>query len=377
MAESESGQEKTEQPTEKRLKDSRQKGDSPRSAELATASVFLAALGAIMAFGSWMTGSALDWMRNQLESAGEGRGLGPELLLRAELSFGELLLVATPVMAACLIASFIAPIALGFNFSTEALAPKLERLSPLAGMKRIWGVQGLGELVKSLLRIVILGLISATYYYFYEDELLQLINLQPAAGAAQGFSLVIGLLVSMGIGLGLLAVADVPFQLWSWKRRLKMTRQELLEEMKEMEGRPEVKAHIRRMQQEASGRRMMDAVPAADVVVVNPTHYAVALKYEGGKNRAPIVVAKGVDEMALNIRKIADAHKVAIVSAPPLARVLYAQGELDREIPVKLYQAVAQVLSYVYQLKVWTPKRGKYPTLPDFDDLERPEADEG
>ncbi|MCZ8062235.1 flagellar biosynthesis protein FlhB [Silanimonas sp.] len=371
MAENENGQEKTEEPTPKRLKDSREKGDSPRSPELATAAVFVGALLALLAFGGWMAGHAMAWMGNQLRHAGEGRGLGADLVNRAGLSIGELMLAVGPLIVTCLLCAFVAPAVMGFNFSTEALTPNAERLSPIAGLKRIFGTQGLGELVKSLLRIAILGAIGTVYYLSYEDRLLQLSQLPVATAAAQGFDLILGLLIAMGLGLVLLAVADVPWQLWSWKRRLKMTRQELLEEMKEMEGRPEVKGHIRRMQQQLASGRMMEAVPTADVVVVNPTHYAVALKYDPKKAQAPIVVAKGLDEVALNIRKVASAHKVAIVEAPPLARVLHAQAELDREIPVKLYQAVAQVLSYVYQLKVWTPKRGAYPTLPDFGALER------
>jgi len=373
MAENENGQEKTEQPTPKRLLDSREKGDSPRSPELATAAVFLGAVGALAGFGAWIGSRTLGWMREHLQFAGAGAGLGPDLPGRAALILGELMLYATPLMLACGLAAFIAPAVMGVDISAEAMAPKWERLSPIAGLKRIFGVQGLGEFVKSLLRVLVLGGIGTLYYLLYEDELLQLARVAPAAGVGLGFDLVKGLLLALGVGLALLAVADVPFQFWSWKRRLKMTRHELLEEMKETDGRPEVKGHIRRLQQEMSNRRMMEAVPSADVVVVNPTHYAVALKYEGGKQRAPVVVAKGVDEMALNIRKVAAAHRVAIIEAPPLARVLHAQGQLDREIPVKLYQAVAQVLSYVYQLKVWTPKRGAYPTLPDFGELERGE----
>ena len=371
MAENESGQEKTEQPTPKRLNDAREKGDNPRSPELATASVFVGAVMSLIAFGGWMAGHAMAWMSNQLQSAGQGRGLGEALVDRAALSIGELMLAVGPLVATCLLFAFVAPAVMGFGFSTQALTPNAERLSPIAGLKRIFGTQGLGELVKSLLRIAILGAIGTVYYLAYEDRLLMLSQLPVAAAAAQGFGLILGLLMAMGVGLVLLAVADVPWQLWTWKRRLKMTRQELLEEMKEMEGRPEVKGQIRRLQQQLASGRMMEAVPTADVVVVNPTHYAVALKYDPKKAQAPIVVAKGVDEVALNIRKVANAHKVAIVEAPPLARVLHAQAELDREIPVKLYQAVAQVLSYVYQLKVWTPKRGAYPTLPDFGELER------
>ena len=371
MAESESGQEKTEQPTPKRLNDARDKGDSPRSQELATAAVFLAAVLALGGGGAWMGARSLAWMRNSLESAGQGVGLGEGLVVRAGLVFGELMAYAAPVMLACLVAAFISPAVMGIGFSTQAMAPQLARLSPIAGIKRLWGLQALGEFVKSLLRVVLVGAVGAIYYFAFEDELLQLSRLAPATAAAQGFGLVFGLLVAIGVVLVLLAVADVPWQLWSWKRRLKMTRQELLEELKETDGRPEVKAHVRRLQHEMANRRMMEAVPDADVVVVNPTHYAVALKYDPKRSQAPVVVAKGVDEVALAIRRIAGAHQVALIEAPPLARVLHAQGELGREIPVKLYQAVAQVLSYVYQLKVWTPKRGPYPTLPDFGALER------
>ncbi len=373
MAESESGQEKTEQPTPKRLKDARERGDSPRSAELATASVFVASILALMAFGGWMAQHSLGWMREQLENAGQARGMGFELVSRMGLSAGELFLYVAPLLAVCFVAAFIAPVVMGFNFSTEALAPNMERLSPIAGLKRMWGAQGLGEFGKSLLRVLMLGTVGTIYFIVYEGDLLYLAQLPLATAAPMGFSLILGLLIVMGAGLVLLAALDVPFQLWSWKRRLKMTRQELLEESKEMEGRPEVKQHIRRLQHEMANRRMMEAVPTADVVVVNPTHYAVALKYDNSKARAPIVVAKGTDEVALNIRKVADAHKVPIVSAPPLARVLHAQSEIGREIPVKLYQAVAQVLSYVYQLRVWNPRRGPHPSLPGFDDLERPD----
>lgn len=371
MAENENGQEKTELPTPKRLKDAREKGDNPRSQELATAAVFLAAAFALLAFGDWMGERMLTWMRAQLEQAGQARGLGPDLPTLALQAMGELLLVVLPIIALCLLACAVAPAVMGFGFSAKAMAPQWQRVSPLAGIKRLWGIYGLGEFVKAVLRVLLLGVVTFAYYLAFEDELLALALMPVTMAAIEGFALIISLLLAMGAVLVLLAVADVPFQWWSWKRRLKMTRQELLEELKETDGRPEVKGHIRQMQHQLSGRRMMEAVPKADVVLVNPTHYAVALKYDSKKARAPVVVAKGVDEVALAIRKVADAHRVPIVSAPPLARLLHAKVELDREIPVKLYQAVAQVLSYVYQLKAWTPRQGAYPTLPDFGSLER------
>jgi len=172
------------------------------------------------------------------------------------------------------------------------------------------------------------------------------------------------------VAMLLLAAIDAPYQRWNWMRKLKMTREELRREMKESEGSPEVKGRIRQMQHQMANRRMMEAVPTADVVLVNPTHYAVALKYEGGKMGAPTVVALGVDETALHIRKIAEGNKVAIVSAPPLARALYREGELGKEIPVRLYSAVAQVLSYVYQLRSW--RGGPMPAQPYVDVAEHP-----
>ena len=176
------------------------------------------------------------------------------------------------------------------------------------------------------------------------------------------------LLLSTAGALGLLAAIDAPYQKWNYTRKLKMTRQELRDEMKESEGRPEVKGRIRQMQHQMSQRRMMEDVPSADVIVVNPTHYAVALKYDGGQMGAPRVVAKGVDEMAHRIREVAERHRVAIVSAPPLARALYREGQIGREIPVRLYSAVAQILSYVYQLRAWRSGAAEhYPDQPVVD----------
>lgn len=368
--ESESGQERTEEATPRRLQQARERGDHPRSQELATAAVFLGALLTLLALGGWIAGAFRGWFIHRLQLVAQGQGMADQLLHAFGISLLEALAYASPVILACLLAGFIAPAVMGFGFSSEALSPNLERLSPLAGIKRLWGTQAIGELVKSVLRVLLLGSIAVAYFRIAYPDLLALMHEPLDTAVPRGAGMILGLMLAMGLGIGLLAALDAPFQWWQWKRRLRMTRQELIEEMKESEGRPEVKSQIRRLQQEMSRKRMMDEVPRADVVVVNPTHYAVAIRYDGSRMRAPQVVAKGVDEVALNIRRVAEEARVAVVSAPPLARALNAQVALGQEIPVKLYQAVAQVLSYVYQLKHWHPARGPMPSLPDFRDLE-------
>jgi flagellar biosynthetic protein FlhB len=198
------------------------------------------------------------------------------------------------------------------------------------------------------------------------SNLLAMPNASLEVAVSQGLGFVTTALISMVASLGLLAAIDVPWQHFQHRSKLKMTKQEVRDEAKQAEGNPEIKARVRQVAREMSQRRMMEAVPTADVVVMNPTHYAVALKYQPGM-RAPKVVAKGLDEMALGIRALAEKHRIAIVESPPLARALYRQSKVDQEIPMKLYAAVAQVLSYVYQLTAWVPGRGPMPSLADSD----------
>jgi flagellar biosynthetic protein FlhB len=231
----------------------------------------------------------------------------------------------------------------------------------------MYGKESLAELVRSLLRVALIGGIGGLVNYGAFSRLIDMPAQSFEGAVAYGVEMAIGALLAMVGALGVLAALDVPYQHWSWRNKLKMTKQELKDEYKEMEGNPEVKARVRQVAHQLSQRRMMEAVPTADVVITNPTHYAVALKYEAGAMRAPKVVAKGVDEMALRIRELAGTHKVALVEAPPLARALYRQAKVDQEIPVKLYAAVAQVLSYVYQLKRWHPSRGPMPELSQLD----------
>lgn len=374
MAENENGQEKTEEPSLKRLQDAREKGNIPRSRELATVAVFGAGVASLLAMGGSVTVQAKDWMRGALspdiallESPQDMFGYTGDLLL-------GFLWILAPLMLATLLACFIAPAVMGgFNFATKGLVPDLKKLDPMAGLKRIYGPEGLAELLKSILRVLLVGAAAGLFLWPAMPRLRAMLHQPLEQAAAGGVKFALWLLMATTAAMLLVALVDAPYQKWNWRRKLMMTRQELREEMKESEGRPEVKGRIRQLQHEMSQRRMMEDLPTADVVVVNPTHYAVALKYDGDAMRAPRVIAKGVDEMALRIREVAGQHRITLVEAPPLARVLYREADIGQEIPVKLYAAVAQVLSYVYQLRTWragTPQ-------PQLAALEVDEGDAG
>jgi flagellar biosynthetic protein FlhB len=366
MAENEDGQERTEQPSEKRLREARENGNLPRSRELATAAVFGAGVLALRGFGPSLAHGAQDWLRG---------ALNPDraLLHSPELLFGymgqmllKLLWLMLPLTGVALLAAFVAPLAMGtLHFSGKSLLPDLGRLNPLSGIKRTWGPESLTELAKSLLRVILVGGAAGLTLAHGMDVLRSMPNQSLEDAARTGLHFAGRLLLATAGALVLLAAIDAPYQKWNWLRKLKMTRQELRDEAKDAEGNPQVKGKIRQMQFQLMQRRMMEAVPTADVIVVNPTHYAVALKYDGGSMRAPTVVARGVDEVAHRIREVADRHRVAIVSAPPLARALYREGQLGKEIPVRLYAAVAQILSYVYQLRAW--RAGTAPAFPQLD----------
>jgi len=363
MSENESAGEKTEQPTEKRLRDARDQGNLPRSRELGTAAVFGAGVLAVMAMSGSIGRGATAWMKHALSPEQSLRQNPKELFGH----FGDLLLqfmlVIAPLVLVCLLASFVAPLVMGgLRWSQKALLPDINRMNPMSGFKRLYGPEAIAEFPNSLLRVAFGGGAAGLVVWTGFDTLRGLIHHPLETAITDGLGFTLRLLLATAGAMLVLAAIDAPYQRWNWTRKLKMTREELRREMKDSEGSPEVKGRIRQLQQQMANRRMMEAVPTADVVVVNPTHYAVALKYEGGAMNAPTVVALGVDETALRIREVADGNKVAIVSAPPLARALYREGQLGKEIPVRLYSAVAQVLSYVYQLRAW--RTGPMPDAP-------------
>ena len=363
MSENDQSGEKTEQPTPKRLNDARQEGNIPRSRELSTAAVYGACVLAMMALSGMLARGGVNWMKQALQP-------DISLLQRPAEMFGHAgqlllagMLVVSPLLIVGLLASFISPVLMGgLQWTNKSLVPKLNRMSPLAGIKRLYGPEALAEFAKSLLRVLFVGAAGGLMMASSMPLLRGLLHKPLETAMHDGLQFALRLMLATAGAFFLLAVLDAPYQRWNWLRKLKMTREELKREMKESEGSPEVKGRIRQMQMQASQRRMMQEVPNADVIVVNPTHYAVALKYQGEKMSAPMVVARGVDEVALRIRALAQQHQVAVVSAPPLARALYREGQLGKEIPVRLYSAVAQVLSYVYQLNDW--RSGPAPVLP-------------
>jgi flagellar biosynthetic protein FlhB len=358
MADDSSDAEKTEEPTAKRQRDARERGQVARSKELGTAAVMIAGSGALLGSGGTLAHSFAGVMRAGLtfdplvlsDPGSMGRQLGTTV--------AEALLSVLPFFAAVTAAAVLAPLALGgWVFSGEALLPDFSRLNPVNGLGRIFGVSGLAELVKALLKFVVVGAIAAAVGMWLVKDTVALGAMATVPSMGQAAHLLTLALLLMSCGLIVIAGVDAPFQWWNHRRQLKMTREEVKEEGKETDGRPEVKARIRNLQRKMSRRRMMMDVPRADVVVTNPTHYAVALKYDPAKMKAPRVLAKGRDLMALEIRRVAEGAGVPLFEAPVLARVLHGSTEIGREIPTGLYLAVAQVLSYVFQLRTLTPTR--------------------
>ncbi len=374
-----SSQDKTERATPKRLRDARKRGEIARSRELVSFVVVSGGLMTLLLLSGTIANGAATWMQ---------RALSPELPLVERPQdmarhFGALIgagfAVALPLLGVGFLAGIVGPILLGgWNVSAEALKPDFKRVNPLSGLGRIFSSQSLVELGKALLKAGALGAIAVLYIATRLDEIMALGREPLAPAMAHAMRIALGCLGWMCGGLLLIALIDAPYQLWSHAKKLRMTRQEVRQEHKEAEGSPEVKGRQRQLQQQISRRRMMEAVPGADVVVVNPTHYAVALKYDAGKMRAPRVVAKGVDLLALSIRELARQHRIPIVDAPPLARALYRNANVDDEIPANLYAAVAQVLTYIYQLRDWRRRpgaAGPRPNVPQIGDVPGGEAD--
>ncbi|WP_051216253.1 flagellar biosynthesis protein FlhB [Ferrimonas futtsuensis] len=367
MAENSSDQEKTEEPTAKRLQQAKEKGQVPRSKELGTTFVLVGAAIAMMIFGQAMAQSLTSvatslftLSRKQVFDVGE-----------ISMVFGRILSeVGLPVLGFVLfltVAAFVGNILLGgMTFSWKAAAPKMNKFNPLSGFKRMFGIQAVVELVKAIAKFSVVALVAWMLLSLYFDDIMSISTGTPFAAIAGSVSLLNKLFTFLCCSLLIIVIIDAPYQLWNHNKQLKMTKQEIKDEHKDSEGRPEVKGRIRQLQREMSQRRMMSEVPKADVVVVNPTHYSVALKYDKEQARAPLVVAKGSDEVALKIREIAREYEVPVISSPQLARAIYYSTKLKKQIPDGLFTAVAQVLAYVFQLKQFQKGRGRRPIpLPD------------
>jgi flagellar biosynthetic protein FlhB len=372
MAENEDGQEKTEQPTPKRLEESRKKGQVPRSRELNTMAVTLTGALALMAMSSHFVEGLREVMQSNFSLKREDIFEPMAMIHHLGDAIWDALWILAPFFIALMVVALLASVALGgFSFSAEALAPKLNKLNPIKGMGRVFSLKGLVELVKALAKFLLIAGVTALLLWLSAEELVSLSGMEVGQAIGEAGSLIGGSLIILASTLILIALLDVPFQLWDHNRQLRMTKQEIRDEMKDTEGRPEVKGRIRSLQRELAQRRMMEEVPKADVVVTNPTRFAVALRYDQDGMVAPKVVAKGVELVAANIREIARENSVPVVESPMLARALYFHTEIGDYIPAGLYLAVAKLLAYIFQLRVYFNEGGERPPMPE--DLTVPE----
>jgi flagellar biosynthetic protein FlhB len=363
MAE-ESDAERTEPASSRRLDQAREDGQVPRSREIGAFLLLLVAASSFWMLGGWMIQRMATLMKHGLSFDGESLRDPRFMVTRlSEISFDALISFG-PLILALVVAALSSPFFLGsWNFSTKALMPDIMRLNPLKGLTRIISWNGLLELVKSVAKVSLIGSVAVYVMWSERGEILALLTQTLDEGLVNAGHLIQYSFMMIVASMVLIVALDVPFQIWHFHHGLRMTKEEVKRESKEMEGNPEVKGRIRGLQREAARRRMMSAVPAADVIVTNPAHFAVALIYKSGMG-APKVVAKGMGEVALRIRSLGAEHGVPLLEAPPLARALYRHTELDQEIPAPLYTAVAQVLAYVYQLAEWHRQGGNYPLPP-------------
>jgi flagellar biosynthesis protein FlhB len=357
--------EKTEQASPKRLESAREEGDVPRSRELATVAVLFATGLSLLMMGGHLNNALKDTMATGLHFD-RTMAFEPTLLLVKTSEMISALLIAFAPFALILIAVAIAsPIMIGgWVFSGKAFVPKFGRLNPIQGLANLISKNAAVELTKSIIKTLLVATVAYTVIARDMEPILALSLLPLKTSIAQVSDLMLmGFLAIVG-ALVFIAAIDVPYQLYHYANKLKMTKEEIRQESKESEGNPEIKARVRQQQREMAKRRMMSEIPKADVVITNPTHYAVAIQYQDEGMRAPIVVAKGADAIALKIREIAAENNILTMEAPKLARALYAHTELGSEIPEALYSAVAEVLAYVFQMRIFKKEGGFRPEIP-------------
>lgn len=362
MAE-DSGQEKTEEPTGKKIEESKKKGQIARSKELGTMFVLIFSAISLLLYGPEI-GKGLYNIMGRMLSLNRNETYDTTKMFSVWGSVADALVFPMAMFVFIIaLAGVIGNTLLGgFNFSWQAAAPKASKMSPAKGIKRMFGPQAGVELVKSILKFAVVAGFAIFLINTFFDEILHL-SIESAPGnIIHALEILAWMFLGLTCTLTIIAAIDAPYQSHKHHKELKMTLQEVKDEYKNSEGDPQIKARIRQTQRQMSQRRMMQDVPDADVVVTNPTHYSVALKYDTERAGAPIVLAKGVDEMAMQIRKIAKGNEVPLVESPMLTRALYHTAEVGEQIPDQLFTAVAQVLAYVFQLKRFQKGRGKRPT---------------
>ncbi len=357
--------ERTEPASQRRLEQAREEGQVPQSRELSTFLVLIAGTGGVWALGNWLTERFGGVLRHGLTldrtAAFDPQAMGSRLIEMGS----DALITLMPLFLVLLVAAVAGPFFLGGRvFAPKALNPDFTRLDPFKGFGRMFSLHGLAELVKAIAKSLVIGLVVLWVVRHEQDALFALVSQSVDSGLAAFARMLLFATLATVAGLALLAAIDVPFQLWQYYSKLRMTKEEARQEAKEMEGDPQVKARIRSQQREMARRRMMAEVPKADVVVTNPTHFAVALRYDAARDGAPRVVAKGAGLVAQKIRELAARHSVPVLEAPALARALHRHADLGDSIPAALYTAVAEVMAWVYQLSAYLRQGGLPPTAP-------------
>ena len=354
--------EKTEDPTGKRLEEARNKGQIARSRELSTTLVLVASSLMFLLFGSFIA-EALFAISGRMFTLSRDETYDPTHMFSAwGVAISEVSVPVISFMLVSMIAGIYGSIALGgYNFTWYSAAPRFSKLNPLSGFKRMFGVNGLVELLIAFAKFFVIGAMALISLSLFQDEALHLDQEIYPLNIFHALDMIEWAFFLLTLGMVPIALFDVPYQSYKHNEQMKMTKQQVKDERKNSEGDPQVKGRIRKLQYQAATRRMMQEVPKADVVVTNPTHYSVALKYDEHGVRAPVVIAKGSDELAMHIRKIATAHDVPLIPSPMLTRAIYYTTEVDEEIPHKLFMAVAQVLAYVFQLKKYKAGKAKRP----------------
>ena len=365
MAEDDSSQEKTEEATPRKLEKAREEGQIPRSRELTTTAILLAGSIGLLLTAPVITKALLNIFSFNLAIDRRVAFDTNYMLAHLGKSIGDAVFSLFPFFGILLVAAILGPIALGgWLWSGKALMPKMSRMNPIEGLKRMFGTKAVVELLKAIGKVLVVLIPGLILFAGMKDDVLGLSSESPEAAIMHTVEMAGWSFLILSVATLVIVMADVPYQLWEHNKKLKMSMQDIKDEMKDSEGKPEVKGRIRQLQREMAQNRQMAAVPQADVIITNPTHFSIALKYDPETMATPIVLAKGVDHMALKIREIAKEHRIEIMQSPVLARAVYYTTEVDQEIPAGLYMAVAQVLAYVFQLRNYRRGKGDKPIYP-------------
>ena len=360
-----SSQEKTEEASSRKIEKAREEGQVPRSRELTTTAILLLASIGLYIFADFMGRKLIGLTRENFILSRAAIFDPNAMIAHLVAAIYDGLFSIAPLMAILLIASIVGPIALGgWNMSGKAMEPKLSRMDPMAGLKRMFAVKSLIELLKALGKVLVILGATVWLLKFYAQDMFRLVDENVGDAIVHSLEISIFATIALSATTILIAAIDVPLQIYEYNKKLKMSRQDQKDESKDTDGKPEVKGRIRQLQREMAQRRMMSNVPQADVIITNPEHFSVALKYDPETMDTPLMIAKGGDHTALKIREIANAHKIEIIQSPVLARAIYYTTEIDQEIPSGLFLAVAQVLAYVFQLRNYRKGKGDKPTYP-------------